>query len=188
MFASSTSSTSCGARRAPCPPRAYFLDLFHEMQLGRQPAGGIRDHHVDVARARRKARRRQLHPGRRPPERSPVRHCASPKRRVARARPRGRCRPRRASRSCLRLQPLRKLADRGGLPAPLTPATMMTKGLALLTSSLRSSGARSAAIASFSACFSASPSATFFLRISPISARDASTPQSACSSAVSSSS
>jgi hypothetical protein len=73
-------------------------------------------------------------------------------------------------------------------PEPFTPAIMMTKGRAPFTSSRFSKGARSAAMSSFSARLSASPSGTFFLRSEATSACVAGTPQSACSRAFSSSS
>jgi hypothetical protein len=73
-------------------------------------------------------------------------------------------------------------------PEPFTPAIMMTNGFGPLTSRRFSSGARSSVMTSFNACLRASPSSAFFLRSEAISACDASTPQSACKSAVSSSS
>jgi hypothetical protein len=72
-------------------------------------------------------------------------------------------------------------------PEPFTPATRITNGFAPRTSSLRSKGESSSVIESLSACLSASPSSTFWLRSEAMSERVACTPQSACSSAVSSS-
>ena len=78
------------------------------------------------------------------------------------------------------------------LPEPLTPAIMMTNGLAREVSSGRSSGASSSVMASFNASSSAAPSSIFCLRArarsDSISQLVADTPQSACSRAVSSSS
>ena len=79
----------------------HLADLLHQVQLRRQPARGVGDHHVDAARARRADRVEDHRAGiAATPARSPARCCARPRRRAARAPRRGRCRRRRAARSC----------------------------------------------------------------------------------------
>ena len=123
--------------------------------VGRRPAVSASTTSMPAA-ARPGSRRRSPPPGRRPPARSPRRRCARPRRRAARARRRGTCRRRRAAPTFLPLAAyLASLPIDVVLPAPLTPATMMTNGLCPVTASGRSSGASSAASSTASASFSA---------------------------------
>ena len=95
-----------------------LADLLHEVQLRRQAPGGVGDEHVDAARARGAAARRTPRRRDRPescaitgtPLRSPQTDEL-----LARRRAEGVARGEHHARA-LRLQPLRELADGGGLP------------------------------------------------------------------------
>ena len=151
------SGRPCGSRAAPC---------------GSPPSGGAgsaaarrcrRARRRSRAPSRRRSRRTSRPPGRRRPARSPRRRCARPRRRAARARPRGTCRRRRAAPSSpCAWKIFASLPIEVVLPAPLTPASMITNGRAAPTTSGFSSGARRSTSAALSSAFgSPSPPARF---------------------------
>ena len=109
----------------------HLLQLFHEVGLGLQPAGGVDQHDVDAARLRRHARRRRRpRPDRRPRRRERSRcRCARPKSPSCSAAAARNVSP---ATSITRLPSLRSrvasLPIVVVLPLPFTPTTRTTAG------------------------------------------------------------
>ena len=139
MLASSTSSVSCGAPASRLPmTRLHLADFLHQVQLRRQAAGGIGEHDVDPRAPSPRSIASNITARRVAAVllRSRRRRCARPRRRAARAPRPGTCRRRRAARtgpaagSYFASLPIEVV-----LPAPLTPASMITNGRAAPTTS-----------------------------------------------------